>query len=444
MQLYAIFVLVLLVVSAIACLREPSIGLGLVWSTYAIEQFVQPHFSWFYQHGWFFNTATVSAALAGSTLAFLRGKYNRLKAPAALWLFLLLLGYAAASAFWSVNRGATLSHLAKNAPYLIGIGIIAPLTINSLSSLKTAIRMVLILGVFLAIGLFFSKVHGRHVVVELQGSRSPRQLNPLAVGSFAGYLAICALVTTIDSKHKLIRFAIAVLAIYLVVRSGSRGQLLAVLVALGAVMPFMLRISLSVTRRSALIGVFGIVTVSALLLAGSYYFIVARGERSSQRWTLDTMVQTFESTRFVSVSYLFEHYAEEGPATWLMGLGSSGSYAVLGSYPHVVPAEILCELGLIGLMIYLTFIVVSGRSAIRLLRAKDLPIDVRRCIGAVTAVFLMELILGFKQGSMLGSSFFFSLGILLSWLDTIRMSELRVRQQATNRSLGPVARPVPY
>ncbi len=75
---------------------------------------------------------------------------------------------------------------------------------------------------------------------------------------------------------------------------------------------------------------------------------------------------------------------------------------MLGHYPHMVPAEVLAEEGLLGLLIYIAAIFVSLTFYAQARRSMSADRD--GLIYATLALTVYELILTFKQGTLLSAA----------------------------------------
>lgn len=117
----------------------------------------------------------------------------------------------------------------------------------------------------------------------------------------------------------------------------------------------------------------------------------------------------------------------------LFGLGTSYSFTLFGSYCHVVPAEIFGELGVVGLSIFILFVVASYSTGVNYIRDKRVPRQVRVTLGLLLCMFTLDFILCFKQGYYLGSTLIFLLGISVSILSSL--AEENLRQMKKRKSL---------
>ncbi len=112
------------------------------------------------------------------------------------------------------------------------------------------------------------------------------------------------------------------------------------------------------------------------------------------------------------------------PGSILFGIGNSSSFQILGIYPHITALEVIAEEGMVGAILYLSILGVALRSIIRLSRSVA-DQAARNTLAVLAALFCFELILTWKQGSLLSSFYVFGYAIILGRLE------------------GPVADPLP-
>jgi hypothetical protein len=114
-------------------------------------------------------------------------------------------------------------------------------------------------------------------------------------------------------------------------------------------------------------------------------------------------------------------------------LGSSSSYQILGVYPHVVPAEVLGEEGLVGFFLFLGFLFVVHRDGYRYLRSAQIDKSNRVDLGLLLAIFSMDFIGSCKQGNLLSAGPLFGFGICIAFF----LAVLRKQSQRSNVILHP-------
>ena len=236
------------------------------------------------------------------------------------------------------------------------------------------------------------------------------------MASLSGYVGVTALLINLRGAGRvlqLVRFPIILLCLIVAFRSGSRGQLFAMVTAGILFLPL--------SRRIKNIGGFvgTAVGVAVILTLATYaYDLYAFQDNTNQRWNLGNMIDTYSGSRLGTSGILLSAWAEAGPIAWLIGLGVSASYSpdLIGFYPHLVMAETLGELGFVGFFLLWAVVIVAGRDLISIHRRVLEDPVARGFSAALGAIFLFEVILSFKQGSLLGSYTTLGLAVIIGRL----------------------------
>ena len=161
--------------------------------------------------------------------------------PPVGWLILVLFLYAFASTQWAPRSDISLDLWASRWPYLITIVVLSPLLITQSRDIRAAnIGLLVIGGVLTILLLFFVKWEYRRIVMGHDLG------NPLAVSSVAGMVILVAILADPWSQSKVwlpFKWALVGLCLALVVRSGSRGQLLGTILVSVACWPISRRLA---------------------------------------------------------------------------------------------------------------------------------------------------------------------------------------------------------
>ena len=128
--------------------------------------------------------------------------------------------------------------------------------------------------------------------------------------------------------------------------------------------------------------------------------------------------RTWSNSRFNTSTIVLQAWAESGPVAWLVGMGSSSSFAILGIYPHLVLAETLAELGVLGFALLWGLVIAAYMRYFRLHALTKADAEYRGVCAAAAALFMFEIIVSFKQGSLLGAPTAFGFAIILGRLNT--------------------------
>ena len=404
----------------IALWRYPAVALAGVLCMFGLEQWGQATTTFFAQH----HTATnylIGGILVLALMVQGAKKGFSLLAgyPSVGWLILALFLYAFASAQWSPRSDISLNLWASRWPYLITIVVLSPLLITQSRDLRVAnIGLLVIGGVLTIFLLFFVQWEYRRIVMGHDLG------NPLAVSSMAGMVVLIAVLADPWPESRWwvpFKWVLVALCLALVVRSGSRGQLLGTILISIASWP--------ISRRLANMKQFVILGLVVVFLGGTVSWAIQEysseqmyGARGS-RWN-EQAAQEDLSGRLNNATILVR-LAYASPEAILIGLGNSASYdpRILGIYPHFVPLEVLAEEGLIGFGLYLAILFYSIRSCFRCFRrVVDEPRE-RLLLGGLVGLYMFTLLLSFKQGSLLGNLEFFMSSIILGRYERICLSD---------------------
>jgi hypothetical protein len=160
---------------------------------------------------------------------------------------------------------------------------------------------------------------------------------------------------------------------------------------------------------------------------------------TTHRWHLDSMVADATKARLWTSGRVLGAWVDGGLMVWLFGYGNSGSFSRLvhGFYPEVMPVEILCEEGLVGLALWGAIIGISLAQIPRVYRLVR-PYEYERGLfAALAAIFVFELVQTFKGGSLLTNTSSFIFAILLSRYCAYLTREIQAVEE--DRLLQPAA-----
>jgi len=360
---------------------------------------------------------------AGSTLEFV--KYPTRS------LLILFMVYAFISTLWAPPDANATGRYLDEIHYLAAALIIAPLLIRTSADFTRVLEAVTWLGGFLVILFaYVPDFEGRSLQVDYDLEETLSL--PLALGDFAG---IVFLITALRLRASLIRIlwaaAVCGSAIYLITKTGSRGQLFFAIGALIVCLPVRWK-AFSVNRIMAFILV-GCIAASAA-------FIVLNTEN-----TLSSRVNTSEDStgalaRVELVKVVMDAWVAE-PSALIFGLGNSASWSrsLISGYSHVVPIEILVELGLFGFVFFGICVLTLFLQAFTGKHRKQLDQQALNNFASLFACWFFALLISCKQGTLIFSSGLFMYAVLAEkclHLGTPRSSR-RTRLQkisATRRS----------
>lgn len=375
-------------------LRHVSYGLLALICMFAFEQWGAINIPFVAQNGSLVNLGIiVLAAFAwfrvptGSTMEFLVYP-NRL-------LLLLLLGYAFASTLWAPTDANSAQRFLDSVHYLLMAVLIAPLLVLTPRDITRVLdALTLFGGALVILFAFVPSFEGRGIAFEYDLEQTLSL--PLTLSTFAG---VVMLVTVLRLRSGLLRILWALVvfgsALFLISKTGSRGQFI---FALGALL-----ICLPARWKNFSVNKVMVYLLLGLLAVGAFLIVTQTENTLSTR--LDTGDTATES-RVRMIRILLEAWSSGDPVALVFGLGSSASWSdgLVQFYPHVVPLEILGELGFIGFALFALVVVslflkaFSGTMKARV--ADQSLIDFAALFGA----FVFTLLISCKQGSFLNST----------------------------------------
>jgi hypothetical protein len=389
----------------VATVRRSAAAIAAVLCMFTLEQWGQFAHQFFVQHRTLANYLTGSIVMLGVILGILRGKRLFSHYPP---LGISVIGFyffAFISTLWAPSPEDSFSYWVRHAPFIVTYVILCPLLFTNTNDLREAYKHLIVVGSILVVLLLFvAKWDGRSIVL---GSAEGELIgNPLAVAQMAGYLALPAVL--LRGPRKLFWIAgkalILSLCVALIIKSGSRGQLLAVIVVCVAMWPLSYQIKnpMQFTIAIILLAAFGIV------IEWTLEFFWGGGER----WSQDQMGKDVQGRLDMGIA-LLSAWRHGTILTLFCGLGNSAAYKIVGSYPHNMFIEVLGEEGIIGLVWLLFILIYVLRSAVSMHTLLRNNKEDEGVYSVLLGMFLVAFILSMKQGSMIGNSEFFMFAIMI-------------------------------
>ena len=280
--------------------------------------------------------------------------------------------------------------------------------------------------------LVFAKWGDRGVLIT--GSSTDLETNPLSIANLGGAVAGAALFLRtrwMPALSWILRLALTCAALALIVKSGSRGQLLATLLTLILMLP----VAFKVNQVRGLVPML----IAAVAVIGAAQFAAETLiHRDDARWSQSEAGNAANGRLQMSLQ-LLGHW-QDSPGAIIFGLGNSAAFdpEVVGSYPHNVPMEVLGEEGLVGLALYLFVNWLAVRGLLEAMRLTRDDLNSRKVIAVSGAMYLFTLITSFKEGNMAGSAEFFMAAVIMSRLPALLVGA-RARQPRSQAQPGPQA-----
>ena len=405
---------------AFAIIWRPSTILAFAICIYPFEQWAQANSSFFAVNSYAINFALGILTLFSLACVMLRGRNPLNPVTVSMWIWAVLYLLAGLSCIWALDRDISLFLFRYHAPYIITFVALLPLVIQDRQDVRIGLIASLFFGTLVMTMLLLSTdVHawGRTInvaqgatVTNRVGGTSTR-LSALSVAEMAGQIALIAILMNFAGVGRiwtLLRWLVVFVAMALIYRSGSRGQFIAMMICLIVFMP--------PSRGTKQVWGWITAVTSTVFAVSIATFTYTRFANFKQRWSLDTMSDTLQSTRIDYCIKLLTFWSESSPFHWLFGVGSSSSYdpRIIGVYPHVLVVEVLGELGVVGLILLTLFMIFVCRDGYYLYTTtKKSSVD-RGVVVTLLALFFFQVILTFKERSFLTHTFTFGCGLIIS------------------------------
>lgn len=401
----------------LAVFKHPTMAVAGVLCMFGLEQWGQATTTFFSYHQTYTNLLIGGILLLGLSLQFARRGLGIVKGyPPIGWLVLALFLYAFVSTQWVSRPDISMALWESRWAYIVTMLVLAPLLVTRNDDLRQASIALLVMGGTLSgLLLFFVKWEARRIVLD-HGLG-----NPLAVAAMAGMVLLIAFLANPWPQSKLwqpLRWTLITICLIVIVKSGSRGQLVGVfLVAI---------LGWPITRGISNLKQFVMLSMATLFLATVASLTIqefsgeqvqtygGRARWSEQSAQEDAMGRLHNAVVLLRLAY-------SAPESIVFGLGNSAAYdpRVLGIYPHFVPLEVLAEEGLIGFTFYILIIMALIGTLLRSIRLTSSGSEERTLLGGWGAVTLFSLLLSLKQGSLLLNLEPFMLAIVLGRYELI-------------------------
>jgi hypothetical protein len=394
-------------------LWRPSWTIAVVLAMFPLEIMLQSGVPLFRDRPMIFNFAVAGLAAVAIVRSVLAGEspLRNLANPATFAaLGFYLWGYL--SSLWSPDPEIGMSLTVSGVPYWILFLLLAPMLVPRAEILGPMCTSILVVGAattaVIMVDPNFGFYAGRFGV---QISLSERT-NPLALGTLGGTMMVIAGLTLFAERTwfgKSWRSVAFTMGAGLCLLSGSRGQMIFAVLVVLAFFPIAYRMRNA--KGIALAGLAGV------LVAGGLYFAATRfiSSENEDRWTAESLT-TGGAGRLDNAIELLSAWGSR-PEAWVQGLGVS-AFQTLNSrsgdrYSHVLIADSLGEVGLVGFTLLMTVLGLTWGNVRRLLALLDLDAATRIGVTLAASLVAYQFLLANKQGSLLGSPILFTLAIMI-------------------------------
>jgi|APTNR8051073442_1049403.scaffolds.fasta_scaffold08532_4 hypothetical protein len=393
----------LLAVMVVLAIGLPATGLTTYFCMYVLDQWASASLPFFAQRPWLINTVVALIVFLSVFCAWMKEKNLRLIGGAVHVSVIAFLLYAAISITWSpVPKAAMQSWINAGPKLLIGV-LFVPILITSTKDLYRALNIFVVVALMILSGIMLFADWSYRSFTLPEGTGEEVRL-PLALAVFCGLAFLTSLLMTphkgLSRMFLLARIVVAVLAVVVCFRTGSRGQLLAMIAALMIFLPLSLGYK---HGRGLFAGILlvpiGILVIYLIAFANPDLFFVGH---DSHRWSVEKL-NLEEGDRLAMSLRLLDVWMHH-PSAIFIGLGNSASFDpnILGIYPHNVYVEVLAEEGFAGLIAFSLIIFMVIKRFFSLYADPTLGVQEQKMLALFGALLTYEMLLCLKQGSMIG------------------------------------------
>jgi len=397
------------ILCCLVCVLRPPFAFALVLMMFPLEQVLQAHAPGLLSSAIGLKAVNIgvglTAVLAAGKVLVMTPRAMSKWFNAATVSSLALLAWGALSLLWSPGRTEALEIVVGNVPYLVLFVIVTPLLLADVDDLRVSQQAMLVLGMVLCAIIVaspeFTSRYGRLGYAVASGVRS----NPLAIGELGGVVLLLAATmrgTTLMGFPLLpLRVAAAVLGVLVAIKSGSRGQLAFALVIAVIAVP----VAAPVRNIGAFIA--SAVIVGLTVLVVDFVLSTQLQSADARRFSTEALLYGDSSTfgRFNNVIALGSEWIRNPLALFIgLGYGAFASLPASGGQPysHVMFADALFELGIPGVALTATGLVVGGMATLRLFRRHSSDRVLRATIAVLAGMLAYQVLLANKQGTMWG------------------------------------------
>lgn len=386
-------------------IRWPAFALGPFVQIFAIEQLITAHSRFFFERSSLINLC-FALVVGVAFLVSSKGK-KQYRSPFSLeWFaYVSLLFYILMSGLWSYSDQVN-AQLIQNAPYIVASLMVVLVVLNT-EDVEGFIKGIVFFGAIAVIGLTMSpyfEVGGVRVpwLKDIHGN--DLRLNYLQLGFTSGILLICLSSVKLVSNRWIdwiMRALLGAMALYVMIKSGARGQTAFALACAGLAM-------LSSSKRLTTSLLFLVVVGSGVTVIIMEF--MDEMWSGSSRWNLDSVAG--DGGGRLDLALLGLSLWSREMLTMFFGIGNYSIAQITGSYPHIVPLEVLAEEGLVGFLIYIYFVMSVFIKGVKLISQGNVSQESNYYVVIVIAA-LYNFLLSLKQGTVLINYPFFMFGLLV-------------------------------
>lgn len=397
---------------------RPAMACASLIHVFALEQLFAAHSRYFFVRPVLVNLCIAVVVCFAFSRSMLRGGTTKSILTWELLIYIILIAYVATTGLWA-DTGKALHQVYSTLPYLAA-AILVALTVANSRDVDGFIVGLIYLGVPLVAAIALSPYFG------VGGMTAPWRsdiygndirLNYLQIGFSAGVVLVCISSRDVAGNkflNVLSRFVVCVITIYVMVKSGARGQTLLSVIAAGLVFLWSGGGNRFIRNYFMLTFVmFSAVWLLALFISDVWTV------SGSNRWSVSKVMEDASGRLELAVYGLIKW--AQSIYNMIFGIGHYSIASAKGAYPHIVPLEVLAEEGMVGFGLYfallISFLRKGFRNAFSMRRSNVWCGDDLILLVLIILSFLLSL----KQGTVLGNWMFFLFGLMVCALHKHRL-----------------------
>lgn len=382
-------------------------GVACFIHVFTLEQLFSAHSIYIYHKPSLINICLAGIVCFAFICSFRKKCSIHLHQFKALTIYFLIILYVLATGVISQNELVSKA-FAQFFPYFIAL-VLTVYTLLRTNDVQGFSKGILYFGAplifFLSISPHFG-VGGLRVPWAFDNYGNNLRLNYLELGYTAGILLISSSTSVIFKKtwlDFLVRLLLILLSLYVLIKTGARGQTVFAIVA--TVIVFLMK-GKNIAGRIVILTMFGSL-LSVLLIE-----LLSDMWSGSERWSIEKITQDGVG-RFEIAMYGLELWSQSIIGI-VFGIGHLTIEKVTGSYPHIVVLEVLAEEGVLGFLLFLWFVLICFRKGFKLASKTRMSKNDSGALFVLVGIMIYCFMLSFKQGTILGNWPFFLFGSIVS------------------------------
>ena len=416
-QATGFFLILVTIVLSLMAISRPMWAFGLWMLMWSLEQLLQTFLPFLQTNGIYFN-AFVAFIVALASMkrmslpnANFLSYFNATTVCICLLYFAGLLGLA-----WTPGLEYAKGQIIWLGPYIIVGVFLAPHLVQKLSDINELRWVLLFGGTGIAVAMLLNPnlgFYGDRSFIHFGSQRG----NPLELAQLGATITVVAILSRDSGKTGILlalRIAAIIFGLGIALKSGTRGQVIAAVLVLGAIYP------ISNAKKG-----FGqsVLTVVSLGVMGLFMLIAIQvfvGSENLNRWSFESLSSGTQGRFYFIKEYLLTFMAN--PAAWPFGFGTMAFSVVVPqagvAFCENLFVESLTEQGLIGGVLMTCILVNTIRHAKYLVQ--NAP-NFKERTSAVTlcGLLMMSFIIAAKSYNLWTGFHFFYLCIVISKLGIV-------------------------